>query len=184
MHFWCEEMLQQFLHLAEKLLWQFQMKTLAVHQLQREQSLYAVAGPGGTCPNSHPLSTCSKRSPCKVCFFFSPESLFSLSFYFSFLPFSYCLSLAFRCTLAFVGLGFVSSLAPWQIQLSDNTIVWGPWVMASGVAGQQNGQSDRQSNRCVRYLSDNSISNKLNGHCPQSSVLSPQSLGRHTQTSH
>lgn len=183
MHFWCEEMLQQFLHLAEKLLWQFQMKTLAVHQLQREQSLYAVAGPGGTCPNSHPLSTCSKRSPCKVYFFFSPESLFSLSFY-SFLPFSYCLSLAFRCTLAFVGLGFVSSLAPWQIQLSDNTIVWGPWVMASGVAGQQNGQSDRQSNRCVRYLSDNSISNKLNGHCPQSSVLSPQSLGRHTQTSH
>lgn len=163
------------------------MKTLAVHQLQREQSLYAVAGPGGTCPNSHPLSTCSKRrSPCKVYFFSFPRKPpLSLSIPFS--PSLIVCLLAFRCTLAFVCLGFVFSLAPWQIQLSDNTIVWGPWVMASGVAGQQNGQPAIQTGNqtdvwdiwVTILLATNWTGTALS---PQLCVLS--SLGRHTQTSH
>lgn len=118
--------------------------------------------------------------------FFFPQKASSLSFY-SFLSFSYCLSLAFRCTLAVVGLGFVSSLAPWQIQLSDNTIVWGPWVMASGVAGQQNGQPAIQTGSqtdvwdiwVTILLATNWTGTALS---PQLCVLS--SLGRHTQTSH
>lgn len=91
--------------------------------------------------------------------------------------FIHCLSLSlFLLSLTlplFVGLGFVSSLAPWQIQLSDNTLTQLlESSMSDGIGGTR-----QEKHRCVRYLSDNSIRYKLNGHCPRSTALD-------TQTSH